>query len=182
MVEIVNSSGQVTNISQRKATLREQLKEKVKTTVESLPTGPLTSSAESTQKAFTDIKASVGGQVAGKVQGGIENLTSKADAYKQELTDAKDTVQGLLSGDAASLKGMTTDALNNFLGSQLTGLVGTKVNIEYSEPDENGIVTPLTASLEPEAGDTTVAGILSAITGLGQSFPPNPAKLADNFN
>lgn len=181
MVEIVNKSGQVTNVSQRKLTQKEKLKRKVESTAKALPTGPLESTAESAKTAFTDAKASVGGQIAGKVDGGIQNLTSKVDGYKQELTDAKDTVQGLLSGDTSSLEGMTTDAVNNFIGSQLGGLVGTKVNIEYSEPDENGIVIPITASLEPEAGNDTVAGILSLITGLGASFPPNPAELADKF-
>ena len=182
MVEIVNKSGQVTNVSQRKLTQKEQLKRKVESTANSLPTGPLESTAESAQTAFTDAKASVGGQIAGKIDGGIQNLTSKVDGYKNQLTDAKDTVQGLLSGDTSSLEGMTTDAVNNFIGSQLGGLIGTKVNIEYSDPDpETGIVTPITASLEPELGNDTVAGILSLITGLGASFPPNPAELADNF-
>ena len=90
-------------------------------------------------------KASIGGQVAGQIKGGMENLTSKVDGYKDQLSDAKDTAVGLLNGDTTSLKNMGTDMINGAVEGLLSKL-GTKVQIEYSDPDpETGIVTPIKA-------------------------------------
>ena len=124
-------------------------------------------------------KLSIGGQVAGQIKGGMENLTSKVDGYKDQLSDAKDTAVGLLNGDTTSLKNMGTDMINGAVEGLLSKL-GTKVQIEYSDPDpETGIVTPIKASLEADPTSGAISGLLSIITGLGASL--NPADLAANF-
>ena len=143
------------------------LKETVKEKASSIDTSQIENTANQAAQSFKDAGENVSGQVAGLVQGGIESVTQKVDAFKQDLTDAKDTVEGLLSGDTTSLENMGTDMVNKAVEGLLSKF-GAKVEISFSEPDSDGIVTPISSSLST---DTTAAdkiqGILSLITGLG---------------
>ena len=185
MPEIVDPrTGKVINVSQRvvdeKAkTYAAELADTTKSAASSISTQNLDATASDAQTAFKDAQSSIGGQVAGQVSGGMENLTSKVDGYKNELTDAKDTVTGLLSGDTTSLENMGTDMINNAI-SNITGKLGTKISIQYSEPDSvTGIVVPIVASLEADNSSSTISGLLSIITGLGAKFPPSVTSLQD---
>ncbi|MEN8900154.1 MAG: hypothetical protein ABF247_02510, partial [Nonlabens sp.] len=185
MPEVVDpKTGKVVNVSQRKAndaseTYSSELKKTVKKAASAVSTNNIDAKAKEAISTFTDAKASIGGQVAGQIKGGMENLTSKVDGYKDQLSDAKDTAAGLLSGDTTSLKNMGTDMINGAVAGLLSKL-GTKVKIEYSDPDpETGIVTPIAASLEADPTSGAISGLLSIITGLGSSL--NPADLAANF-
>lgn len=180
MTEIVDpNTGQVRNQSQRKI-----LQDTVKKEAEAVANDTIDQFANTAKTTFEDATQSISGQVSGAINGGIQSLGSKVDGYKQELSQAKDDVTGLLSGDAAALdnlKTKTTDAVMSAISSKL----GTKVKIEYEEVD--GIIKPVKASLEgePGAGDT-IAGILSLITGLGASIPPDLSqagldKVVENF-
>lgn len=158
-----------------------QLTNQVKTASESLSTSALKNAGDNAKDAVTNAGQNISGQIAGQVTGGIESLTQKVDSFKGEVTKAKDTVEGLLSGDTTSLKNMGTDMVNSAVAGLLSKF-GAKVEVSFSEPDSHGIVTPISASLDAEGGvSDTVTGILSLITGLGASFPPNPAELAENF-
>lgn len=143
------------------------LKETVKEKAGSIDTSQITRTAEQAQTSFENAGANISGQVAGAVTGGIQSLTQKADAYKQELTDAKDTVEGVLSGDTTSLENMATDMVDKAIGGLLSKF-GAKVEVGFSEPDSDGIVQVISSTL---GTDTTAAdkitGILTLITGLG---------------
>lgn len=185
MPEVVDpKTGKILNVSQRKAndateTFSEELKKTVNKASSAVSTNNVDAKAQEAVSTFTDAKASIGGQVAGQIKGGMENLTSKVDGYKDQLSDAKDTAVGLLNGDTTSLKNMGTDMINGAVEGLLSKL-GTKVQIEYSDPDpETGIVTPIKASLEADPTSGAISGLLSIITGLGASL--NPADLAANF-
>jgi len=145
----------------------EQLKNQVKTAANSVSTEGIEKAAEDAVASITNAGESIAGQVAGQVQGGIESLTQKVDAFKGDLKNAKDTVEGLLSQQTASLENMATDMVNNALSS-LTSKVGSKVEIEFGAPDINGIVLPIASSLSVDTtGEESIAAVLSAITGLG---------------
>jgi archaellum component FlaC len=145
----------------------EQLKTQVKNASKSISTEKIESTAEEVKQAFTNAGESIAGQIAGQVQGGIESLTQQVDAFKGELKDAKKTVEGLLSNNTASLENMATDMVNNAL-SGLTSKFGAKVEIQFGEPDENGVVLPIASSLATDTtGEEAIASVLSQITGLG---------------
>lgn len=180
MPEVVDpNTGQVVNQSQRKT-----LQDTVKKEAEAVANDTVDQFANTAKNTFENATQSISGQVSGAVNGGIQSLGSKIDGYKQEFTQAKDDVTGLLSGDAQSLDNLKTKATDAVM-SAISSKLGTKVKIEYEEVD--GIVKPVKASLEgePGAGDT-IAGVLSLITGLGASIPPDLsqaglAKVAENF-
>ena len=174
MAEIIDpKTGKITNVSQRQAnaaqeSYSEELKKTVNSEAKSLADNVLNNTAENAKKTFSDAQSTISGQVSGQIKGGLLNLESKVDGYKQELTDAKDTVTGILSGDAEALDNLKTDMINSVM-SAISSKLGTKVTIEYSEPDpDTGIVTPITASLDADnSGADTIAGVLAIITGLG---------------
>lgn len=195
MPKILDDAGKIVNVSQRKAndiastraqkaladnaaTATEKLKNSASIAATSISTKNLDATADKAIAAFTDAEASVGGQVAGQIKGGMENLTSKADGYKDQLSDAKDTAAGLLSGDTTSLENMSTDMINGAIAG-LASKFGTKVQIEYETDPVTGITVPVTASLEADPTSGAISGLLSIITGLGSSL--NPADLAANF-
>ena len=169
MPEVVDpNTGQVKNQSQRKT-----LQETVKTEAKAASDDVTKSFADTAKTSFENATQSVAGQVSGQIKGGIENLTSKVDGYKNELTQVKDDVTGLLSGDAATLDKLKTSATDAVM-SAISAKLGTKVKIEYETDPVTGITTPVKASLEGEPGAAdTVAGVLSLITGLGVSIPPD---------
>lgn len=145
----------------------ESLKETVREKAESIDTSQIQNTANDAVTSFKNAGENVSGQVAGLVQGGIQSLTQKADAFKQDVTDAKDTVEGLLSGDTTSLENMGTDMVNNAIQGLLSKF-GAKVEVSFSEPDSDGIVTPISSSLSTDTtGADKIQGILSLITGLG---------------
>jgi hypothetical protein len=158
---------QVESISEQAQNLSENLKNQVGTYNKSIPFQGVSDAADLAQRGFSNATGTIAGQFAGQVQGGIQSLTQKADAFKGELSDAKDTVEGLLDGDMSSLENMATDMVNNAIGGLLSKF-GAKVEVQFSEPDSNGIVTPIASTL---GTDTTAAdkiqGVLTLITGLG---------------
>ena len=178
MAEIVDpKTGLVKNVSQRVAdaasqSYTEELKETVANTSDAISTKGVETTANIAKNALNDAATSVSGQIAGQVNGGIQSLTQQADAFKGELNQAKDTVTGLLSGDASSLENMGTDMVENAV-SGLLGKLGTKVEIEFTFDPDTGVTLPVTSSLNPEGGADAIAGILTLITGLGVSTDPS---------
>ena len=166
MVEIVNEDGQIVNVSKRKA---DKLKEATKQAANSVPTKPLEDAATKAKSDFENAGATIAGQVAGKVEGGIQSLTQKADAYKGQLNDAKGAVEGLISGDTSSIENMASAQVDKAI-SGLLSKFGAKVEIQFTAPDDEGIVNVVSSSLSTDtsAGDK-ISGILSLITGLGVS-------------
>jgi hypothetical protein len=177
MAEIVDpKTGKIKNVSQRVAnasteSYTSELKEKVSNTSDAISTAGVKSTATTAINALNDAKTGVSGQIAGQVTGGIESLTQQADAFKGELNQAKDTVTGLLNGDASSLENMATDMVEGAV-SGLLGKLGTIVEIEFSFDPDTGVTLPVTSTLSPEGGADALAGILSLITGLGISTDP----------
>lgn len=116
------------------------------------------------------------GQVMGSVRGGIESITESnknkianlkldAQAKFDELSNV--TTEGLINDGIESLDNMKNDAINTAI-SKVASKFGAKVEIEFTEPDSNGMTTIKNASLEPEGGlSQTISGILQLITGLG---------------
>ena len=178
MAEIVDpKTGKIVNVSQRRAnaaaeSFSEELKEKVSNTSDAISRAGVEATATNAKNALTDAATGVAGQVAGQITGGIESLTQQADAFKGELNQAKDTVTGLLSGDASSLENMGTDMVEGAVAGLLSKL-GTKVEIEFTFDPDTGVTLPVTSSLNPEGGADAIAGILTLITGLGISTDPS---------
>ena len=118
------------------------------------------SAAAAADKTANAIQSKVG-DVTGEINGGIESISNKLDSLKDG------GVEGLLTDGMDSLKGAVSDKITSVLGS-----LGSKVSIEWSDPDSDGNVYPLSQSLsiEPNAAINT---ILSLITGLGvtSGFP-----------
>lgn len=178
MAEIVDpKTGRIKNVSQRVADAKsqsyaEELKETVANTSDGISRAGIETTAANARNALTDAATGVSGQVAGQVTGGIESLTQQADAFKGQVNEAKDTVTGLLNGDASSLENMGTDMVENAVAG-LLGKLGTKVEIEFAFDPDTGVTLPVTSSLNPEGGADAIAGILTLITGLGVSTDPS---------
>lgn len=178
MAEIVDpKTGKIVNVSQRKAnataeSFSEELKAKVSNTSDAISRTGVETTAANAKNALTDAATGVAGQISGQVTGGIQSLTQQADAFKGELNQAKDTVTGLLNGDASSLENMATDMVEGAVAG-LLGKLGTKVEIEFTFDPDTGVTLPVTSSLNPEGGADAIAGILTLITGLGISTDPS---------
>ena len=153
-------TGQVTNISQRKA---EKLKADAKNLAQSFDESTVSDAATT---AVTDLNNSVqtaAGSVAGQVEGGVKSLTSKVDGLKDV------TVEGLVDDGVESLQNMSTDQVESLVGGLVSKAgLGATVEIAFSEPDSNGMVYPISSSLDATGGVSgTIAAVLQTITGLG---------------
>lgn len=191
MPEIVNDEGNIVNVSQKRfeqlqaarkeaqaasnlPTNSEKLKKSVEQTANSISTQALNDAAGTAISSFNNAGETLAGQVAGQVSGGIQSLTQKADAFKGELTDAKDTVEGLLAGDTSSIENMVSGQVDKAIGGLLSKF-GAKVEIVYGDPDpDTGVVQVLASSLSTDtSASDKISGVLSLITGLGV----NPGNL-----
>lgn len=184
MPEILDDTGKIVNVSQAQAnaitaerrakelkdnadTKAETLKKEVTAAASSISTKNLDNAASSAVSSFKDATSTAAGQVAGQVKGGIQSLSSKADAYKGQLNEAKANVEGLINGDTTTLKNMATDMVENAI-SGLLSKFGAKVEITFGQPDSDGIVLPIASTLSTDTTSADkISGILSLITGLG---------------
>jgi hypothetical protein len=143
----------------------QKLQDTVKDAATSVDTSQIESTATQAQDALKNSVETTVGSVAGQVEGGVQSLTQKFDKYQEKLSNL--TTEGLIDEGVESLENMATD----FVQQQVTGLLskfGSAVNVTFSEPDSNGIVYPIAASLDEEGGVSgTVAAVLKLITGLG---------------
>jgi len=143
----------------------QKLQDTVKDAATSVDTSQIESTATQAQDALKNSVETTVGSVAGQVEGGVQSLTQKFDKYQEKLSNL--TTEGLIDEGVESLENMATD----FVQQQVTGLLskfGSAVNVTFSEPDSNGIVYPIAASLDEEGGISgTVAAVLQLITGLG---------------
>jgi N-acetylmuramoyl-L-alanine amidase len=107
----------------------------------------------------------VTGNIAGQVEGGIQSLTQEADKFQDQVNKLS-TKEGLLDAGAQSFENLKTDLING-AAAALTSKFGANVTVEFSEPDSNGLVFPISSSLEEQGGiDGTIAAVLKLITGL----------------
>ena len=144
---------------------KQKLSESVKNAVASVDTTQLEASAKNAKDSLKNSVESVSGSVAGQVEGGVKSLTQKFDKYQDKLSNV--TTEGLIDDGIQSLEGMKT-AFVDELTSGLASKFGSAVNITFSEPDSNGVVFPIQATLDAEGGVSgTVASVLQLITGLG---------------
>ena len=144
---------------------KQKLSESVKNAEASVDTTQLESSAKNAKDSLKNSVESVSGSVAGQVEGGVKSLTQKFDKYQDKLSNV--TTEGLIDDGIQSLEGMKT-AFVDELTSGLASKFGSAVKITFSEPDENGVVFPIQATLDAEGGVSgTVASVLQLITGLG---------------
>jgi N-acetylmuramoyl-L-alanine amidase len=118
--------------------------------------------------AATDLTNSVEttvGRSVEEIRGGVESITAEFDAKVNSVKDL--TTEGILDEGTQALENMKNDAINSAISS-LASKFGSKVEIQFSEPDSNGFTTIESTSLEPEGGlSATISGILQLITGLG---------------
>lgn len=147
------------------ALLVDEFKSTVSNAATSIDTTQLTKSADGAQDSLKNSIESLAGSVAGEVEGGMKQLTQNFDKMQNKLNNL--TVEGLIDDGVQSLENMATD----MVGEAVTGFLskfGSGVKVTFSEPDSNGFVVPIEASLDVEGGlDGTVAAVLQAITGLG---------------
>lgn len=142
------------------------LKNTLKNAEASANTSHIKSLANQTRADLVNSTETVAGNIAGQVQGGVQSLTQEIDGFKDDLGKLS-TKEGLLDAGAQSLENLKTDIVNG-VASALTSKLGATVKIEYTEPDSNGLVYPISSSLEEQGGlDGTIAAVLQLITGLG---------------
>lgn len=107
----------------------------------------------------------VTGNIAGQVEGGIQSLTQEADKFQDQLNKLS-TKEGLLDAGAQSFENLKSDLIGG-AAAALTSKFGANVTVEFSEPDSNGLVFPISSSLEEQGGvDGTIGAVLQLITGL----------------
>ena len=156
-----------TLVNKAAKTAKEKLAEEVSTQASSIDTSQLEATAT---KAAGDLKNSLettAGSIAGQVEGGVKSLSSKFDKFQDKLNNPEATVEGLVDDGIESLEGMATDFVQDQI-SKFTSKFASTVEVVFSEPDSNGIVFPIEASLDAEGGISgTVAAVLQLITGLG---------------
>jgi hypothetical protein len=145
--------------------LVQQLKTTVSSAAQSVDTTQINASA---LEAQSSLKASIEtslGSIAGDIEGGIQGITQKFDKFQNKISNL--TTEGLVTDAAQSLENMATDIVTE-AAQQFLSKFGATVNVTFSEPDSNGIVYPISASLAPEGGISgTIAAVLQLITGLG---------------
>ena len=142
------------------------LKNTLKNAEASANTSHIKNLANQTRTDLVNSTETVAGNIAGQVQGGVQSLTQEIDGFKDDLGKLS-TKEGLLDAGAQSLENLKTDIVNG-VASALTSKLGATVKIEYTEPDSNGLVYPISSSLEEQGGlDGTIAAVLQLITGLG---------------
>ena len=129
--------------------LVQQLKTTVSSAAQSVDTSQVNSSA---LEAQSSLKASIEtslGSIAGDIEGGIQGITQKFDKFQNKLNNL--TTEGLVTDAAQSLENMATDIVTE-AAQQFLSKFGATVSVTFSEPDSNGIVYPISASLAPEGG------------------------------
>jgi len=142
------------------------LKNTLKNAEASANTSHIKNLANQTREDLVNSTETVAGNIAGQVQGGVQSLTQEIDGFKDDF-EKLSTKEGLLDAGAQSLENLKTDIVNG-VASALTSKLGATVKIEYTEPDSNGLVYPISSSLEEQGGlDGTIAAVLQLITGLG---------------
>lgn len=145
--------------------LLEDLQSSVSNTASSIDTTKLEKSAEQASASLTNSLESIAGSVAGEVEGGVKQLQQNFDKFQDKIGNL--TAEGLIDDGIESLEGMATDMVNEAIAG-LASKFGSGVNVTFSEPDSNGIVFPIEASLDAEGGISgTVSAVLQLITGLG---------------
>ena len=143
----------------------QKLAESVKNAASSVDTTQLEASAKNAQDSLKNSIESVAGSIAGEVEGGVKSITQKFDKYQDKLNNL--TTEGLIDDGIQSLENMATDFVNEKVSGFLSKF-GATVNITFSEPDSNGVVFPIEASLNEDGGISgTVSTVLQLITGLG---------------
>ena len=141
------------------------LKSAVEASFKSIDETPIIENSKRAIESQKNTAETISGSIAGQVEGGIQSITSKIDEYSDKVNTV--STEGLLDDGLQSLKGMGTDAVNTVISGFL-GSSGSSVKVVFTDPDSNGMVYPLSSSLEASGGaSATVSAILQLITGLG---------------
>ena len=147
------------------ATDKQKLQETVQTAASSVDASQVDETAQTAKEALSNSVETVVGGVAGEIEGGVQSLTQKFDKFQDKLNNT--TTEGLIADGAQTLENLATDFVKE-QASNLLSKFGVNVNIQFSEPDSNGVVVPIDASLDADGGISgTIAGVLKLITGLG---------------
>lgn len=141
------------------------VKETVKNASSSVDTKPVENLADQAGTDLSNSVETVTGNIAGQVEGGIKSLTQEKDKFLADF-DRLSTKEGLLDAGAETFENLKTDIINS-AAAALSSKFGATVSVEFSEPDSNGFVYPISSSLEEQGGiDGTIAAVLKLITGL----------------
>ena len=143
----------------------ENFKSAVSTAEASLDKTKTENLARQTVNELQNSLETTAGNIAGQIDGGIQSLTQEVDKF-QDQVDKLSTKEGLLDAGAQTWDNLKTDLVNG-AAAALSSKFGANVSVEFSEPDSNGLVFPISASLEEQGGvDGTIAAVLQLITGL----------------
>ena len=141
------------------------VKETVKNASSSVDTKPVENLADQAGTDLSNSVETVTGNIAGQIEGGIQSLTQEKDKFLADV-DRLSTKEGLLDAGAETFENLKTDIINS-AAAALSSKFGATVSVEFSEPDSNGFVYPISSSLEEQGGiDGTIAAVLKLITGL----------------
>ena len=134
--------------------------------VKSVDNKPVEKLANQAGTDLTNAIETVTGNFAGQIEGGIQSLTQEKDKFLADV-DKLSTKEGLLDAGAETFENLKSDIIEG-AAAAITSKFGATVSVQFSEPDSNGLVFPISSSLEEQGGiDGTIAAVLTLITGLG---------------
>jgi len=146
------------------ATEKEKLQETVETAASSVDASQIDETAETAKNTLSNSLETVAGGIAGEVEGGVQSITQKFDKFKDQVNNT--TTESLLADASQTVENLALDFVKEEI-TNFTSKLGSNVNIQFSEPDSNGVVVPIEASLDADGGISgTVASVLKLITGL----------------
>jgi len=112
------------------------------------------------------VQTAVGNKV-GEVKGGVQSISAKAEDVSNKLNSAP--VEGLVTDGVSSIKGSIDDTLSaetNILSSTF----GTKLELTWTDPDEDGNVRVRSSSLVADT-NSSLSSLITSISGLGAGKP-----------
>ena len=121
---------------------------------------------EATAQKKNAVETAVG-NVVGEIKGGVESISAKAKGVADKLNNT--TVEGLITDGVESIKGSIDDTLAATAGV-LTSTFGTKLELTWTDPDEDGNVRVRSSSLVADT-NSTLSALITAISGLGAGKP-----------
>jgi hypothetical protein len=107
------------------------------------------------------------GDTVGSIKGGVESISARATDIADKLNTT--TVEGLITDGMESIKGSIDDTLAAAAGV-LTSTFGTKLELTWTDPDEDGNVRVRTSSLVADT-NSTLSALITLISGLGAGKP-----------
>jgi len=158
-------------------TTKETIKTNLNQTVASVNDayeGSVKNAATNAQTSFANATETKVGQVTGEINGGIQSVTNLTKDVSGKLNAG--AVEGVVTDQLSALEG----AVNDFGSQPAKTKSAVKIAIQWSDPDSDGNVYPISRSIDPSSQiDESINAMLAKVTGL-QVFDGYVQKIAGN--